>query len=452
MNRATQIRIVAGVCVAGIVVLAETLRPTASADGRSRARDLAGQSVGSTTTEEPPNAPRLQPAVARALKRLLSERAADQTAGTRALRKIGVEAIPELRAWLRHEGRRLERVRLILDQLVADLGEARPPVEPLTRDFSAEEYFRRKLEHARIHLRAGRYKKAREIAASILELDPGSPLKFPLTRLVRECRERMMQRKLEPRVDVGQLVYEVGDEPEVWFRLYNRSPGVARVSIQSGVVGELYIEAERRYQFGNGAESKDRLPLRIDDRASMLVLQPGEFWEHRILDPGVVRVLQDLPLREFVGRCKFRATFRPTQWEIEDEEDSNIPLTTRSAEFWVVPPGKRLAFEDPVRRLTTATLLRRGEDFLIAGWFSVWAGEKDRELNGRLVDRLVSSLSEVPPELQRLTGEFLRSATGRRFDKPDEWVAWWTKEKASSAETKGGAVDKAVWGDLEPLE
>ena len=383
-----------------------------------------------------PTAAELTQEMSRALRRLLSSKEKERRSGERALRRIGAPAIAPLRAWRRKEGQRIERVDLVVDRILEDLDGRSEVPDPLSRSFSAETYFERKYEEARAELRHGRYEKARRIAEAIIELDPESPQRFRLSRLVRECKQRQMQKKLEPRVDCNELVFEKSDKPELHFRLYNRSGRRAKISIENAVFGELFVQNEQRFQFGNGTRETHRFPLRIDKERALIELEPGQYWEFE-LDQEIVGAL---PFRDFVGRWSVSAVFRPTLWEIDGDPDSNIPLRSDRTEFWIVPPGLKKLSKRPIESLTTAGLLRRGEDFLVAGWICVWGGEKDRLLNGQVIRTLIDQIEELPSGMQKVADSLLETATGKRHEKPADWVRWWKKRAARLADKAAPAV------------
>ena len=116
------------------------------------------------------------------------------------------------------------------------------------------------------------------------------------------------------------------------------------------------------------------------------------------------------------------------------------------------PPGKKRKFEDPLKRLTLARLLDRPEDFLIAGWFCAWAGERDRDLNARLIDRIALEFDQLDPKYHLLAHELLRHATGRIFKKPEDWMRWWRREKAARERENPGASTGDPASDRVPSD
>ena len=111
----------------------------------------------------------------------------------------------------------------------------------MARGSSAGQFFEQRLYGAQEHLSYGRYEMARKIAESILGLDRASPLRFLCRRLIRQARERKLKKELVTRVDAGALVYEIGEKPEIFFRILNKSGSTARFDIKQGIVGELFI-------------------------------------------------------------------------------------------------------------------------------------------------------------------------------------------------------------------
>jgi hypothetical protein len=376
----------------------------------------------------------VSPTIRRLLGRLVSKKPAERKAAERVIRKMGAAAVPDLRAWLGKVRLESERVEILLRSILSEVVGGELPPTAVSRDFSASVYFERKLRQAQEHLKYGRYNRAKRIAESILELDGNTPLRFLCRRLIRKAAVKKVSEKLEARVDVGSLVYEVGEKPEIVFRLQNRSGATARFEVRESVFGEVTITVERRFLNGHRGHST-RMAMRLPQKYALVSLAPGQGWEFDI----PFETPKDLPIQNVAVRVKFHAVFRPTLWEIEGEPDGNIPLRTVETEIWLIPPGKKRKFEDPLKRLTLALLFDRPEDFLIAGWFCAWAGERDRDLNLRLIDRLALEFEELDPKYHLLAHELLRHATGRIFKKPEDWTRWWRREKAAREREEAAA-------------
>ena len=99
-----------------------------------------------------------------------------------------------------------------------------------------------------------------------------------------------------------------------------------------------------------------------------------------------------------------------------------------------MPPGKKRKFEDPLKRLKLALLLKQNEDVFIAGWFCVWAGKKDPEFSNRFKGLVIDNLAEIDPALKPLFYELLRQSSGVSYKTDEEWGKWW---KAQGENKKG---------------
>jgi len=397
-------------------------------DGETDVGDEEGAEDGRPIREDPRRqnvSNEVRPHVRKMIRKLLSGSKRERESARRRLIAVGIEALPDLRAWLRHVRIESEKVEAVAREVLSKASDTDVLPAAVSRDSSAALYFERKFLQAEEHMRYGRYDRARSIAEAILELDEGSPLRFVCRRLIRKATERKLLEKLEPRVDIESLVYEIGEKPKIMFRLQNRSKAKARFEIQEGVLGEITITIERRFLGGHKSDV-DRRPLRVTKRRHGVMIPAGQGWEIKF----PYEIPKDLPLRNCVARIKFRATFRPTRWEIEGERDSNIPLTSIESEFWVIPPGKKRKLEDPLKRLTLALVLDRAEDLLVAGWFCAWGGEKDDEVNRRLLSTLIGALDDLDPKYHNLAGQLLRHASGVHHKTVDDWKKWWAGANA----------------------
>ena len=412
-----------------------------AAGNRGDRKGGEGRVIGTTDPDgleglsAPASSEHVRPQIRRLLGRLVAGKPAERQAAERALRKMGADAVPDLRVWLGKVRIETERVEALLRSILAEIVDGELPETAVSRDFSAARYFERKFRQAKEHLEYGRYDRARLIAQAILELDENTPLKFLCRRLVRKALQKKVSEKLEVRVDVGSLVYEIGETPEIVFRLQNRSEAPLLFEVRERVFGELTVTIERRFLAGHRSGST-RMALRLSKRRQRISLAPGQGWEFDIpFEPP-----KDLPIANIAARVKFHAVFRPTLWEIEGESDGNIPLRTVETEIWLIPPGKKRKFEDPLKRLTLALLFDRPEDLLIAGWFCAWAGEHDQDLNLRLIERLVRELEQIDPKYHLLAHELLRHATGRIFKTPQAWTRWWKREQVLGERKDDAAV------------
>ena len=410
------------VCCAGALAQEELeLRPV---DNQERARKAAGKKEGAGV------AAKVSPEVAQLIRKMLSAGGSDQKEAEARLLRMGLRVVPELRAWLRQVSGSTEKVEILMRKIFRKVSGDKDAGSLVSRESSAGQFLEQRLFEAMEHLRYGRYQMARKIAESILVLDRDSPLRFLCRRLIRQAKERKLKKELVTRVDAGALVYEVGEKPEIFFRILNKSGSTARFDIQKGIVGELFIGFDRCHLDGSHFTTGERVPLRIKSGQQKVILKPEEGWECAI----DYKLPENLPLRSVACRAGFRVTFRPSRWEIEGDNDGNIPLTSEETEFWVLPPGKKRKFEDPLKRLKLALLLKQNEDVFIAGWFCVWAGKKDPEINSRFKGLVIDNLAGIDPALKPLFYELLRQSSGLSYKSDEEWSKWW---KAQGEKKKG---------------
>lgn len=388
------------------------LRPL---DGRDRGKKLRGKGGGGEIADK------VSTEVLQLIRKMLSARGADQKKAEARILRMGFRVVPELRAWVRHVSGNTEKVEILLRKIFREVSGEKGAVDLVTRRSSVGQFFEQRLDEAQEHLRYGRYQAARKIAESILVLDRASPLRFLCRRLIRQAKERKLKKDLVIRVDAGALVYEVGEDPEIIFRVLNKSGKTARFDIRQGIVGEVFIGFDRGHSDGSHITMGERVPLRNRNIQQKVVLKPEEGWECVI----PYKLPKDLPLRWIACRARFRVTFRPSRWEIEGDRDSNIPLTSEETEFWVLPPGKKRKFEDPLKRLKLALLLEQSEDVFIAGWLCVWAGEKDTELNNQFKGLMIDNLVDIDPMLKPLFHELLHQSSGLNYKTDAEWTKWW---------------------------
>ena len=400
------------VCTRGLAQEELELRPV---DREERAKQAAKKKEGAGV------AAKVSPEVTQLIRKMISVRGSDQKEAEAKLLRMGLRVVPELRAWVRQVSGNTEKVEIVLRKIFRKVSGDKNADALVSRESSAGQFLEQRLSEAMEHLSYGRYQMARKIAESILVLDHDSPLRFLCRRLIRQAKERKLKKELVTRVDSGALVYEVGEKPEIFFRVLNKSGSTARFDIQQGIVGELFIGFDRCHFDGSHITNGERIPLRVKNIQQKVVLKPEEGWECAI----DYKLPENLQLRGVACRARFRVTFRPSRWEIEGDKDSNIPLTSEETEFWVLPPGKKRKFEDPLKRLKLALLLKQNEDVFIAGWFCVWGGKKDAELNNRFKGLMIDNLVEIDPRLKPLFHELLRQSTGVSYKTDAEWVKWW---------------------------
>src|SRR6185436_15108236 len=116
----------------------------------------------------------------------------------------------------------------------------------------ANELLHRKLLEVRGLLRQGEPKSALELAEALLLLDRQGPHAWELRRLSRRARERVITRDvLEPDIEIERNVYEVGERPEVLFRLINHKDVEASIEISKGVLGEVDVTVTRCFLDGS---------------------------------------------------------------------------------------------------------------------------------------------------------------------------------------------------------
>ncbi|MBN1443918.1 MAG: hypothetical protein JXA90_14505 [Planctomycetes bacterium] len=363
------------------------------------------------------------PTVRQALQDLLSSDASRSRRGENILMMAGRAVVPQLRYWVQRMRFEADRVESLLRSIIEESG-GRPPEQPLfLRDTKVGDFFHRKFLEARSLVQGGRYREARQIVEALLCLDKDSPIAWELRRMARQCRERMAAERLEPRIDADRIFYEVGEEPEVVFRLINRTAVPARIDLERGVLGELQVLRTVRTLDGSSSTHLEKIILATQRADKGIEIASGETWTEGVS----VQVDKDLPLMGAVARVQIEGKFRPVRWELEGQKEDNISIHIVPAEFWVLPPAKRKGDAEPLKRLVAALVFDQAEDFLIGGQLSVWAGEKDPILNEKLVEILMDHVEDLDATRQRLALIFLRDATGRSFKEVSEWKSWWTQ-------------------------
>ncbi|MEM7233366.1 MAG: hypothetical protein AAF517_14405 [Planctomycetota bacterium] len=358
---------------------------------------------------------------------LSSDRGRAQRARRRLLR-AGIDIAPELRYWVQRVQYDTDRVSQMLDEILRRAGR---PTEGRRSD-SIEAFFSHKISTARFLAQTGNYRQARSLSEALLTLRPESAMSWELRRLVRECRDRVLAEELEPRVDLGEFVYEVGDEPTATFRLINRSPEQARIEIPDGVLGQLRIVVTLRGIDGSRSSFESPSIIRVSDLTS-LTLRPGESWEQEVRLPDLSR---RIPIGGVVARVRITGNFRPFRWQFDGDRESNVAITVAPTEYWIVPPAQKRKIKSPLQALVAALVFDKTEAFLVGGQLSVWASRRDPVLNEKLIDLLIGHLDEFEGVRLRLARGFLVEATGKQYKENEDWKRWWALSQGSRAKTQ----------------
>ncbi|HVR73024.1 MAG TPA: hypothetical protein VMT52_01775 [Planctomycetota bacterium] len=399
----------------------------ASKDGATDDRATDGGAPGAKGARE--SIPRDRPAsrdvkepskeVLQALRLLLSESPRDSARGARALERMGLAIAPQVRYWVRKVRSEADRVEILLRQI--DGVGAR---EPLLDHLSLGEFYSRKLLDCQDLLRGGEYRQAADVAEALLLLDKNSPHAWDLRRIVRGARERLVRREvLEPSIEVDKLVYEVGEEPQVLFRLRNHEGRAARIRIQKGLLGEIDVSVTRHSMDGSMRRYEQRLGIEVPREVEHVVIGPGQVWDQRI----PFELKDSLPLGGTVARVMIGGRFRPSAWTV-DGESHNQGLALGETELWIVPPGESALCQRPLEKLTEALVFGKLESFFIGGQLSVWAGENDAYFNEKLIDTLLGSIEEYDATRLAMAARFLGEATGQAFETDaKKWKDWWAK-------------------------
>jgi hypothetical protein len=391
-----------------------------SAEAQAAGEPAAGGAPAGAPAKGGPEDRKPTQEVLQAIRLLLSGDPAEERRGEQRLRQGGMRIVPQLRYWLRRVRFEADRVERLLGDIRGQTPQAdREPV----RDLSAGEFLQRKVQLVEELTRSGNYARARELAEAILLLDENSPFAWELRRAVRHARERLLARELEPRLDVTETIYELGENPQVVFRLINRSQRRVRIEVERGILGEVQVLFASELMDGTSRSDAAQLSLRGRQTEKEIVLEPGEIWKQEV----PYQLPASLPIAGMVARVKMQATFRPRRWEMEGKKEDNVPLTVAPAEFWVVPPGQKRQSESPLKRLVEALYFGKDEAFFIGGQLSIWAGESDPILNEELVETLVGSLGDLDPPRLRLAMKFLAQATGKGYVEAAEWRDWWAR-------------------------
>lgn len=224
------IRTIAILIFAVLFVGADRLKDGAFASGA----DTASAEVEVPANERrAPDLKQITTEVRRAVRQLVSPRASERQRGRKRLRALGGAVAPQLELWVRLARDDIARV----DELLAELKGERPGRIQISD--SVDRFLHTKLRQAKALAENGEYLQAQRLAESVLGLDGERLDAWEIRQFVRDCEERMTIRDvLEPRFDVPQRVYQVGESPVLTFRIHNHTRETALIYLDQGVLGE----------------------------------------------------------------------------------------------------------------------------------------------------------------------------------------------------------------------
>lgn len=359
--------------------------------------------------------------VQQALRMALSGKPEDVARGEGLLKRMGPGAASEVRLWLQNVSQKRARAQALLAELEGVEGRALGMAS-----LGASEFLQRKILECRSLAAQGEYARAVEMVEAILLLDRKNPSAWLLHRMARQFRERRVARDvLEPIVEVEKLVYEVGEQPAIKFRLVNHRRKSVNIKLLKGVLGEIDVSVTKVFFDGNMRRDQTKLNIRVPSAVKQMIIGPGDSWEHQVQ----FDVPEPLPLSGVVVRVRLGGRFRPSHWSVEGV-DENLGLTAGGAEFWIVPPGEAALCERPLEKLTAALFFGRLEPFFVGGQLSVWAGQEDAYFNEKLVVTLVNNMEHLEAIRLEIAGRLLSQATGRSIAAdPKAWKEWLKKSK-----------------------
>jgi hypothetical protein len=378
----------------------------------------------------------------RALRNAVDDDPEIRRGGERALRQLGQRTLRELDRWVALAERRLQRAR----ELAADLRGEGPESESPRPD-AVRRFFIEQLELGWARLQDGDYRKAQDIAGSLLCLDEDSPLLFDYRRLQRAAEKRVLATEvLQPLAEFGQQVYALGQTPTLRFRLINHRKEQLLLHADRGVLGVLTVRLEWRLPDGTRHESVSDHPIETFRRTESWVV-PAESAKEITIP---LRIGDSLPQTGVVARLFVTGRFRPSRWGIEGRNVNHV-LEIPRVECWLVPADSVEVARAPLRKLKMALLLKDFPGFFVSGQLAVWASLEDPLLKERLLELLGRSLEYVDAVGLNLADHFLSEATGiesapRGAGAREFWEEW----LASKAQTApaGGAAERGA-SDLE---
>ncbi len=361
--------------------------------------------------------------VLQGIRLLLSLDPRESAHGEALLKRLGLSIVPQLRYWVRKMQTELERVGVVLHAI-----EGRSGTSLSAERLSVSQFFHLKLLEAQAFSRQGEHMKALEVAGALLLLDPATPLAWDLRRLARRSREQMMSKEvLEPSIEAEKLVYEVGEEPKITFRLVNHQESEAVIEVHKGVLGEVDATVTIVLIDGSSRRNQIRLRLQAPAETRRIVIQPKKAWEQKVpFSP-----MDDVPLGGAVARVQIGGRFRPTDWRVDGSADlGSLGMNLSEAELWIVPPGEASQSESPLEKLAAASFFKKEQPFFVGGQLAVWAAERDAHFNEKLIETLLGSVDELDPPLLKLAVRFLQEITGENMEAdPARWKLWWQKTK-----------------------
>ncbi len=377
--------------------------------------------------------------VRRAVRLLHSSKENDQRRGRNQLLLLGPAVAPQLRYWIRGLRENSAKVEDVLAVIEGDGGRS------ARLSYHLEQFFNDKFRAASSLKDRGEYQRAQRIASALLTLDPSQPGAWELRRFVSECARRIAAKELlEPSFVVERLVYEVGELPELVFRIRNHNHARARIHLEKGMLGRARVTMDVYSANGVSRRVEQQVMVRAAAPGDLIVIGPGRTWEQKVpLNLG-----EPLPLSGMVARVQVTGRFRPTRWTTGDKND-NLSLSLPRTEFWIVPTGQSTLGDRPLQKLTAALLFDREAAFFVGGQLAVWVGQDDPIYNGKLVETLVAHLDTLSGP--RLAGalRFLEQATGMGFgSEPEKWQRWWGSWHVADGGTAGSVEhEPAVEGE-----
>ena len=391
--------------------------------------DSATQAGRSVKAASPYAVAKTSTEVRQAIRQVLSSDERQRRQGRYKLETLGKKFLPEIRYWIRATRSRIDKIEQLATEIEGD------GVGSFQLIGSADRFLDAKFEEATRLAIDGEFRQAEQLARAILLLDENRPQSWLVRQFIRDCQERLATTELlEPSFFVSRQVYEVGEIPELTFRLANRQDRQVVVYLDKGVLGEATVVVRLHFSNGEWKNSEVRVSVRANSPTDRIVLGPGRAWQRTVR----FKLDEPMPLFGAVARVKFGGRFRPTRW-IANDPNENLALPLASASFWIVPPSQAPLSDRPLQKMTAALLFNRKESFFVGGQLSVWAAEEDPVYNGKLVETLIRRLDALDEESLRHATWFLSQATGEDHEAdPKRWVKWWNSHRRNGA---GPVVD-----------
>lgn len=301
-----------------------------------------------------------------------------------------------------------------------EIQEIKTPKTPSPRKVKSiqDKYVALKLQEAKQKYKEEKFKEAKNIASSLLNLEPRTKYRNILLKILRASEQRVtFKTLLKCTIEPVKRAFSMDEPVEFVLKIENLLSEKVVIYPVAKKTGTAILDYKMTLLDPLGTRTS-KIGADIASIQKVIELQPEGKWERRI----ILDVSKDYPSVDFIRRHKVSARLLISKIEAP-VFDIPRKLIFKPCKFYVVPAKYKHFLEDPLKWLAISIDKGTVNEVFIA---SVLLPKKQKDAG---IELLMQTLKKVNRRGKIVVCHCLHEITGKKFGADEKkWLRWWQSQ------------------------